>query len=259
MEKACLAVIESSSLAFSSWKRPMPTNQARIDLPPGAIDELIELAKAADSLPKILSATEGMPPQIGSAAVAKYVSEKVGLAVPDLRRLLSALLNYYHTQVKLKLSSAETAKVITESLTRASKTEEARENLRIWEQARAQIVEAVSQLHPDHPFEAAYKAFRVATTRQHELDAVKVLTDLRPVFNDAVEQVTQMIVTHILAIDYRDGIDRRIIEFSLDALDIAELKGLCERAERKAAILKKELRQMPWPTAVFREQPDPSE
>jgi len=79
------------------------------------------------------------------------------------------------------------------------------------------------------------------------------VTDLRPVFNEAGDRIVQSVISHVLSIDYHDGMDHRVIQFSLDAGRLAELKEDCERAIRKAAVLKRDLASAPWPVSVFRD------
>ena len=69
----------------------------------------------------------------------------------------------------------------------------------------------------------------------------------------------QSVVSHTLSIDYHDGPDHRVIQFTLDATDIADLKKQCERAQNKSAVVKRDLKCLPWPTSVFREPTDSTE
>jgi hypothetical protein len=232
----------------------MTKERIRVELSKKAVEELIALANAADKLPRILGAAEQAAPQVGTVALARCLSDVVEITVDDLRLVLVALLNLYFTQVKLKLSTAETIEVISANLRRVSKSPEDLEKLPTWDTARTKIVEAASQLNSDHPIIACHKAFRVASSREYELVGMKIFTDARPVFNEVGDTIIQTVISHVLSLDYHDGEDHHVIQFNLDATHITELRRISERAEKKAGVLKNDLKRMDWPTSIFREQ-----
>jgi hypothetical protein len=231
----------------------MATGVVRLDLSEEAIEELLDLAAAADKLPAILEAAAKAGPQIGMTALAKQIADEVGIVPSELRRLMATLVNFYHTQTSLKLDAAETAQAVSGTMSRMAMAHGGIARMEVWEEAGARVVKAAQQLNPDHPLEMAYKSYRVATSRQYDLVEMRILTDARPVFNAAGDEIRQTIITHVLSLVYHNGHDHRIIQFTLDATDVVDLRQMCERAERKAAVLKRDLKGMPWPTSIFRE------
>lgn len=231
----------------------MPLDEVRLELNRQAIDELEALARAADKLKQIITATADVPPAIGTLPIARHIAGQVGMPVWELRLLLAAVLNFYRTSVKSDLTVADTAEAVSRTLKQKAKTADDKDRLKIWEGVKGRVVEAMSALAPDHRLVAAQKALRVAASRQYELVDMRIFTDARPVFNEAGDAITQTVITHVLSLDYHDGHNHRIIQFTLDAADLAELGKLCERATRKVSVIKSDLAMAPWPTSVFRE------
>lgn len=235
----------------------MPAERIRLVLGEPEIEDLCSLARHSGKLERVIAAAGKIEPQIGTAAVAKLIAKEVDIPSPELRGVIVALLNFYRTQLRLKVDANETAEAIGDNLRRLAKSDND-ERLGLWESAKSKIVSAVGKLGPDHPLEAAFKAYRVATSRQYEFVGAKIFTEVRPVFNDAGNSVVQAIISHVLSIDYHDGPDHRVIQFTLDAADVSDLRDQAERAMQKGQILKNDLKFAPWPTRVFREPVDPS-
>jgi hypothetical protein len=227
--------------------------EIRLDLRKETFEELAVLVDRADKLADILSVASQMPRQIGIARAAQYISAKVGMHEDDIAQLLTALMNFYHTQVKLKSDSSETAIIITENMRRLAKTDKEVATATKWERASSKIASTISQLSPDHPLEDAYKASRVLSRRQYDLRDSKILTELRPIFNDAGTKITQGVISHTLYLHFHDGSNHHELEILIDATEVTELKRQCERAERKAAVLKDDLKAISWPTSILRE------
>jgi hypothetical protein len=245
----------AASVVLVPWIAPMPIDDLWFDLPESAIKDLLVLADSADRLPAVIAAASTIGPQTGVKAVARVVSKEVGMTAAELRTILLPLLNYHATRTRLKVSPAEMADLVTGVL-RRSTSAEAESRLNRWESARAKVVGAAEQLNDDHPLAVAAKSLRIVSAHQFDLAEIRILTDVRPVFNQAGDKIVQSIISHILSIDYHDGRGHHVIQFSLDGEDVAQLKESCERAARKAAIVKHDLKTAPWPVSVFR---DPTE
>lgn len=224
-----------------------------LNLPADALDELLELARGAESLSAIVTATEAVPPAVGVTAIVKAVAARLGAPTGEIASLAISLLNFYRTSVRLNASLADTAEAVGANIARSSKVKQRERMLEEWNRSKGLIVEAASRLSADHPLEASSKAFRVATSRQYGLADLSIFADVRPVFDDAAEKIVQTVITYVLSIDYQDCHEHKNIQFALDAEDVANLKEACERAERKASVIKRDLKAMSWPTSVFRE------
>jgi hypothetical protein len=222
-----------------------------LSLDDDGIAELTALADHADKLDAILAAATSAGPQVGTVALARRISEKVGLALPNVFAILGAILSFYRTQARQKVDATEVADAISAYL-RA--TQPSSTLAPTWNSVKQSVVRALAAMSPDHPIQVASKAMQIATAKEHDLVGMRILTDVRPVFNEAADAIIQGIITHSLILDYHDGHTHRTIQFNLDATDVADLRQQCDRAERKASTLKRDLKSMAWPTTIFREK-----
>ena len=148
------------------------------------------------------------------------------------------------------LRSAETFKVstfdfinlMTEAFRAKANTEQEKEEFRLWEQKKGPICAAIDSLRPDDVFLLSEKAGRISFAHQNIFKDAQILTDLRPIFNEAATSIVQAVVTHALYLEYYDGTETRRLELTLDATDAAHLKRLCTRAEQKAISAKESLK-----------------
>jgi hypothetical protein len=74
----------------------------------------------------------------------------------------------------------------------------------------------------------------------HLLLSSRIITDMRPIFDDERKKILGAVITHTLRLEWYsvDG-DRRSISLAIDAGDIENLKRICEFAVQKASQLEK--------------------
>ena len=66
-----------------------------------------------------------------------------------------------------------------------------------------------------------------------------IITDVRPVFNDAATEIDELVITHMLSVDYTDGTQHKtVLTLAMDQEDVAQLQAQCERAAQKVLTLK---------------------
>lgn len=228
-----------------------------MDLTDEALQDLAAVARDADKLAVVLAAAEEVGPTVGLLEMCRAISAKTSLPLSETRRLAVWLLNFYQTQRKIQKDAVVTGEAITEEFERKARSEEEKRGLQLWKQECGKVVQAVSLLKANHPLIMSHKAGRVVYARPYLLREAKILTDVRPVFNSEGDAVTQVVVSHTLHVIYQEGGKDDEIHLSLDAVDIATLKRLCERAERKAKVIKEGLAKTEWPTTILQE-PDAS-
>jgi hypothetical protein len=89
---------------------------------------------------------------------------------------------------------------------------------------------------------ASFKARNLLNDRDKLYLDSRVLTDLRPVFDDELtEHLLGTLVTHSLKINVRTGREVSTLFVSLDTTDVKELKAALDRAIDKAAALASQL------------------
>lgn len=89
----------------------------------------------------------------------------------------------------------------------------------------------------------ASKTGHVMTQHEHIFQAVKVLTDIRPIFHPDVEDAPDAaVIVHMLRLTHRNNQrEQSDIFFAMDSNDIRALQAAIERAMNKEATIKKAL------------------
>jgi hypothetical protein len=105
------------------------------------------------------------------------------------------------------------------------------------------ISDAIDKVSDDHPIAIALKAQTLVYSHQNIFLNAKLITDIRPVFSDDASKIDELVVTHMLTLDYTDGTQRNtVLTLAMDQDDIEVLQLQCERAARKTLTLRNELK-----------------
>jgi hypothetical protein len=191
----------------------------------------------------------------GEDAATLYgrISESADILETDLRRIVQAILNLQRVQSRFGYQTNQLLEAARLNIEAYSNKKESEAKVAQWVAAEKTIADVLAALDQKNPLIVAEKAEQLAYTHQNVLVQARIVTDLRPVFNDDADVVLQALATHQLVIDYWEGPNSRRIEFALDAADVAELGRLCERARKKASCIKHVLKEMPWPTSIHKD------
>jgi hypothetical protein len=228
----------------------MASVTAKYALDEQIVEDLLELVPFADKLIPIVSAAAEAPAGSTSTAIARVVAQKVEIPQEQADQILNILQNIGRTQGRLRFNPMQMLDIFTMNVESYAKTKGQLEILKAWQPLIGTLIEVLKQLGPDHPLSIARKADRVYYAHQHVFSEGRIITDLRPVFDEAGEKVVRMIVTHSLLIDYFDGNLPHCLEIGLDATDLGDLRRACERAQGKAVALRDALKDRPWPTTL---------
>lgn len=82
------------------------------------------------------------------------------------------------------------------------------------------------------------KALNIVTDQPHLFYSAKLMTDVRPVFDESGKAIDAMVLLHNLRIHYGDGDEHKDFVVTMDARDLKKLRAVLERAEQKAETLK---------------------
>jgi hypothetical protein len=81
------------------------------------------------------------------------------------------------------------------------------------------------------------KAMGVLLDQDHVFYHARILTDIRPVFNDKGDSVDAAVIVHNLRIHYGENSDHKDFYVALDTNDIQSLREVLDRADAKAKCL----------------------
>ena len=86
------------------------------------------------------------------------------------------------------------------------------------------------------------KALDVLTSHDRVFYTARILTDLRPVFDESGDLIEAAVIVHNLRIHYGQDDDHRDFYVALDTRDIQSLRDVLDRADKKARSLEELLR-----------------
>lgn len=91
------------------------------------------------------------------------------------------------------------------------------------------------------------KASDLLTDAQHVFYTAKILTDVRPIFNEEGTVIEAAVIIHNLALHYGDSQDHKDFYLTLDSNDVETLRNVLDRADEKAQALQSLLKRSEIP------------
>ena len=164
--------------------------------------------------------------------VAWVMSEAKGVSPSELTKLVSTLTSLYRLRSRQQGTSIET---LANDVAIAARDIP---NLKV-----AEGVDLASRLSAllalDSLNTIALKAKELQEESERTYCGARIITDVRPVFGESLDDSPTMIIVHTLKLGFHDSTPgHKDIYVALDASDIAALRKTLERAEEKAKKLK---------------------
>jgi hypothetical protein len=189
-----------------------------------------------DSFKGLLAALENLPLQIHQQAVFdETLIEPPGIPLEDAKIIRDALFPLYRGRGASKIPAEKYASDITESLS-AADGEEASwlENEVLLNTFKERLVQLLSVSAP----QLIAKAHDVLLSHDQTFSSLRIVSDIRPVFGDDVEESpTAAVLVHMLNLVYFHAGDRHEFVVAMDTKDIQHLIEACERAAKKTKSL----------------------
>jgi hypothetical protein len=102
----------------------------------------------------------------------------------------------------------------------------------------------------DGYFALLNKAYRLLVNRPALVTSLRLLTELRPVFDDEVSAVQAYLITSTLSVNFRESGRRRQVHLTLDQADLEKLRDQVDRALKKIALLEAQATKSGVPALV---------
>lgn len=202
--------------------------------------KLVEIGKLSkDAFEDLLRIMAEARVAFGSSSGAREVASKFVHIQPDSgQQLIEALLPLYF----LMGSSGKLANVVAQNVAfTVSETTELKNELD--ERSLGALQERLKQLLEISSAERTAKAYALAQEAEHILSDVRVLTDLRPVFDDVDKLPPGAVVTHTLKLEYFYSGEARQMFLALNEKDLRKLSEVADRAIKKQARVAELLRK----------------
>ena len=199
-------------------------------IPPEHAEALVSLAGLDnDTFEKLRTALNEEPSTAEPSKVAERLTSRIkDSSLPNYVELIESVMQTLNTKRKMALSDDE---IVGEILNGISDNRE--EPLSVEE--RGAVSDRLKCLiEPGSPLVRSLKAQEVLASHQCVFRDARIMTDVRPVFEDDLDIPFQDFVTvHTLQITcWEDGAIKQI-SVALDVADLKNLKSVIERATRK--------------------------
>ena len=195
-----------------------------------------------DLLLNLLAALERCAP----TASWKELSNRLAAEMPEitkdeLRDIARAVIGLYFLRGDAGVSIEKLAVDVCEAM-RAVGSEE----LSLSESEYPKFKDRLEKVLAIKPLSYASKATGLRYDFERTFCKAKILTDVRPVFEDPGEAPVGAVITHTLKLGYHEGLElgeHKEIYIALDSEDISALQKVLTRAENKAISLQALLRK----------------
>ncbi len=222
----------------------------RVDLTDDAARELGFLTSHLEEAEQIVRESRARPAPSNFKEL--YQQLPAGLA-KNARRIVRSLLNIHEFTQESRITAQEAFDLVTDALDSLKQEVWGDVARTEWTNARSRLTGILSEIDDTHPFSIIQKASDLTYAHEKLLRDARIITDVRPVFRGDSEEITRGVVVHKLQIEYTSAGARHKVELALDAADVAALRKTCQRAEAKAAAIRKSLSSA-WLVVIPREK-----
>jgi hypothetical protein len=203
-------------------------------------NEFVHFAALRDLGAEGLAAAEKALSQLGACAQhAAFVETLAGAIGSDpALSVASALLRLAQVRRVHDVAPDEVMKAFTADLQRqSSATRWSETQLAQW----AVVAPLVAQLLALEAVVVLEKAVELSYAFPLLFAGARVLTDVRPVFNEEGDKMRAAVVTNTLEIRFSDDGEPKVIQLAVDAKDLGQIVKVCERARAKTHAVREQL------------------
>ena len=181
---------------------------------------------------QFLSALKDAKAALFVRGLVSQVAPKIdGVKSRDIREIIESLVAMYAVRARLDIPVTEFAKGVSEGIDDFEEAEE----LSFSDADKMRLEQRLSELLAiERPLGITSKANDVLIENEHSFCNARILTDVRPIFqNDLTSEISEAVVIHNLKITYHQDRQHKDFFVALDSEDIQTLKAAIERAELK--------------------------
>lgn len=215
---------------------------AKLNIPAQEIPVLKKISELPDdAFEGLISAFKNIDPALESASVPLKKVE--GITNTDAKAIFGTVCSLQ----RVKSADGIPAEQLAAAISSSAQTQSP--ELFSSETTAALKSRLTSFLKLDGGVAITGKANDVMTDHQHVFCKARILSDVRPIFEENPNMLSAAVVIHNLQIGYHDNRNGTHKEFyvALDMNDLKQLKAIIERAEKKAVTLESLLQKAEIP------------
>jgi hypothetical protein len=210
-----------------------------LSVPKSISPGLRAIAELQDSsVERLTTALAEVPPAAVADKLASEVSGRLGEPqITDLLQIMRALVNLSTGRALCEMTVPQFVSEVCDGL------KGDREFSDFTSETMGRLRERLERfLRLDGPLAITSKALGVLTDHEHIFVGARILTDVRSVFKDNVEEPPAgAVIVHMLGVHYHEGHSHKEIFFALDTQDLKQLRESIDRASKKEEALKEML------------------
>ena len=192
----------------------------------------------AESLEHVNMALKALPnAPLRAQALHKIIAKALGGNEAIAGALVRQLLSLHGLERQLSLTSEEIFAGLNSGL-RPAESDWSAEEYDRW----LSVSKRVRELFDQEVVRLSAKALDLSYEHAELLQRARILTDIRPVFNDDASQIRGAVITHALILSFDDIEGEHSLTLSIDDKDILALIRQCERAIKKSKTAQAHLR-----------------
>lgn len=225
----------------------MTNRRQTLVVPPRQYEAIGHLAAlGADRVEKLgnLSAAEAI--SLDLEGLSRRMSETIQTPAHISGAIIGLLMSLNDVRADRNEDPESFVRGLTVALTEQATQDWKDKHLKDWEAISQRIP---SLLRPNGFFSLFRKAYELALNHPATVASLQILSDVRPLYDDAAENIRALVLSHVLALRIQEGSDVRILHVTLDAGDVRKLASELARAAQKEKTL--EQRASTWGIPVI--------
>jgi uncharacterized protein (DUF1778 family) len=214
---------------------------SEITIPEGAYPAIQKLAHlSAEDFAAFLAALERAKPAATPSLFSQHVAEHAPqISSSTIRMIVDELFSMNYAFEDLDFSIDEMAKSVAEAA-----FDEQSEEFPIGEADRDILKDRLAKLFVlKASLGLTSKALGLLTDTDRLFYTARILTDIRPIFNEEGDVVEATVILHNLVVHYGENGDHKDFFVTLDTNDIKALREVLDRADSKAKALESLLKR----------------
>lgn len=188
-----------------------------------------------DKIAKLIKALKESTIGLFPTKLTKEIAVKTGINRYDVDKIISVLFSLYGLKLKDNKNTLELVDDISESLGNIQSFKISPEALKNFKQNLNEL------LSLDKSIGMTVKTLSLGSEYEKLFINSRIITDIRPAFENLNGNVNTAIIAHNFKIEYHTGHRHEEVYVSLSSNDLIELKEQIIRAEKKEEIIRKSL------------------
>ncbi len=218
----------------------------RIPIPLDAYEALATIVELGvdrvERLAALVSAKRGVVQLPKMTEIPEWANE-LGVSSGALAKaIFDAIIPANSLRLESGLTQDEFVEVFTRSVEDCAKRAGAtwkKEYSEAWPKVAAALAPMFA---PDNFFSNAIKAAQLAVNQSAIFLDAKMLTELRPIYDEAADTIQTLLMTNTLVLTYSQDGHQRMLHLTMDSDDLRKMASVLDRAEKKNAVAKRQTR-----------------